>query len=196
MSSYKTLLDFIGYPESQNNYNRIVGLVHKVDYPRKPLTQMTIRQVLDWQDSIDPKYKSEAAGKYQIMEDTLRPTADTNLPKAAGLTMDSLFDEKGQDALAIALLRRRGLDRYLSGSLTAEAFANNLAKEWASLPQVSGPRKGFSVYAGDGLNKAHVTVDNFMAAVKSIRSAPLPTPPKPVRIKTWFERMLDSIFNK
>lgn len=164
-----TLRDFIAKHESGGDYNIVWGGIRKADYPPKPLIRMTIREVLAWQDRIDPKYRSEAAGKYQIMEDTLRP-----LWKEAGLTLDSLFDQKGQDALADALLRRRGLVKYLEGKISAETFANNLAHEWASLPMVTGPKKGRSVYAGDGLNAALVSVGPFMAEVVSLKSAPKP----------------------
>lgn len=167
--SIATLRDFIAKHESGGNYNIVWGGIRKADHPPKPLVKMTVREVLAWQDRIDPKYRSEAAGKYQIMEDTLRP-----LWKEAGLTLDSLFDEKGQDALADALLRRRGLVKYLEGKISAETFANNLAHEWASLPVVSGPGKGRSVYAGDGLNAALVKVEPFMAEVLSLKMATSP----------------------
>lgn len=160
----RPLLDFILWPESRGDYNVVWGGIGKRHKPPRPLTEMTIREVLDWQDSIDPFYLSEAAGGYQIMEDTLR-----GLYHSAGMTLDDLFDEEGQDRLALALLRRRGLDDFLAMRITGEKFANNLAKEWASLPVVSGPKKGRSYYSGDGLNKSHVSVNDFMAAVMAIR---------------------------
>ena len=172
--SIRNLLDFIAKPESGGDYNVVWGGIAKKDRPKKPLITMTIAQVLDWQDSIDARYPSEAAGKYQIMEDTLRP-----LPPSAGLLPSDLFNEVNQDKLATVLLKRRGLDKYLVGVVSAEEFANNLAHEWASLPMVSGPKKGRSVYAGDGLNKSHVSVDAFMAAVRAVKDAP-PLAPKPV----------------
>jgi hypothetical protein len=59
--------------------------------------------------------------------------------------------------------------------MTAEAFANSLAKEWASLPVVTGKKKGQSYYSGDGLNKALVNVEPFLAAVRAARDgAPAP----------------------
>jgi muramidase (phage lysozyme) len=160
--SIQTLLDFIAKPESGGDYNIVWGGIAARDRPKKPMVQMTIGEVLAWQDSIDAKYQSEAAGKYQIMEDTLR-----GLYAEAGMTLSHPFDEGGQDRLAVQLLRRRGLNEYLAGKITAVTFANNLAKEWASLPVVSGPKKGLSYYAGDGLNKSHVSVDAFLAAVEA-----------------------------
>jgi muramidase (phage lysozyme) len=125
---------------------------------------MTIQEVLDWQDSIDKLYMSEAAGKYQIMEDTLRP-----LYAKAGLKATDLFNEENQDKLAICLMKGRGLDLYLRGSIDEYAFCNNLAKEWASLPVVSGPKRGSSYYGGDGLNKALVAVEPFLEVVRNMK---------------------------
>jgi muramidase (phage lysozyme) len=189
--SIDALLDFIAKPESGGDLNIVWGGVKSQDRPRKPLVQMTVREVLAWQDSIDSRYQSEAAGKFQIMEDTLR-----GLWAEAGLTLDTLFDAKGQRALAVALLRRRGLDSYLAGNMTAETFANNLAKEWASLPVVTGPKAGRSYYSGDGLNKAHVSVQDFMDAVRKAKANGdlLVTPSipvaKPQSFWSWFFRLL------
>ena len=169
-----TLLDFIAKPESGGDPNIVWGGIKPKDRPKKPLVTMTIGEVLAWQDSIDARYQSEAAGAWQIMEDTLR-----TLPSAAGLTMMDLFSEANQRKLATVLLRRRGLDSYLAGTMTAEDFANFLAREWASLPMVSGPKRGRSYYSGDGLNKSHVSVDAFMAAVRAVKGAPA-LPSKPV----------------
>lgn len=171
--SVQILRDFIANPESGGDYNIVWGGIKAKDKPARQLVTMTIGEVLAWQDSIDARYQSEAAGKYQIMEDTLR-----GLYAEAGMKLSDLFDRSGQDRLATQLLRRRGLERYLAGEISAEKFANSLAREWASLPVVTGPNKGRSYYAGDGLNKSHVSVDAFLAAVRSVKSAPLS--PKPV----------------
>jgi muramidase (phage lysozyme) len=160
----KPLLDFIAQPESGGDYNIVWGGIRKADHPRAPLTSMSVGSVLDWQDSIDSKYMSEASGKYQIMEDTLR-----GLYKSAGMNRASKFDEVGQDRLGVALLNRRGYQSFLAGEMSVNQFANNLAKEWASLPLVTGRQKGRSFYAGDGLNKAHIKVPAFLSAVKASR---------------------------
>ena len=125
------------------------------DRPKK-LSAMTVARVLWWQDLIDPKYMSEAAGAYQIMEDTLR-----------GLNVDpkAVFDATTQDALALQLLDRRGWARCEAGKMTPEAFGNQLAMEWASLPVITGPKRGRSHYAGDGLNAAHETPQAVLVAI-------------------------------
>lgn len=178
IAQLKPLLDFIGWYESKNDYNIVWGGI-KAKHRPKLLTRMTIGQVLAWQDGIDPLYMSEAAGKYQIMEDTLR---ELYIP--AGLTSQHLFDEDNQDRLAVALLRRRGLDSYMNGTLSREKFANSLAKEWASLPVVTGPKYGKSYYAGDGLNKAHASVSGILTALDKLKAPTVgkpDTPPAPVK---------------
>lgn len=159
------LLAFIGKYESKNNPNAIWGGISKADYPSKPITQMTVGQVLAWQDSIDHKYMSEASGEWQFMEDTLRGLVGAGVVKTS-----AIFNKDTQVILATALLERRGLSKYLSGKITLETFANNIAKEWASMPVVSGKNRGRSYYAGDGLNKSHTPVEEYLEAVKSVRA--------------------------
>ena len=177
----KPLLDFIAQYESAGNYNIVWGGIKAQHKPPKPLTKMTIAEVLAWQDSIDPIYMSEAAGKYQIMEDTLR-----GLVGPAGMSMSDMFDQSGQDKLAYELLNRRGYYDYINGNITAEKFANSLAKEWASLPIVSGPRTGQSFYSGDGLNKSHVGADDFLNAVRAAKHGAEALP-------NWFDSVIVAI---
>ena len=173
----KQLLDFIAQPESGGDYNIVWGNIDQSHRPKRPLTEMTIRQVLAWQDGIDPLYRSEAAGKYQILEDTLR-----GLYRNAGLTLKSKFDEAGQDKLAEALLVRRGYNKYMAGKISSVQFANNLAKEWASLPVIGGPKHGMSYYGGDGLNKSHVSTEAFLVAVEAV-GPQSPTKPTIARVR-------------
>ena len=167
--SVEELQDFIAQPESRGDYNIVWGGIAAKDRPPKPLVKMTIGEVLDWQDRIDPFYMSEAAGKWQIMEDTLR-----GVYKSAGLTRADLYNEQNQRVLCTALMNRRGLQDYLSGEITGHKFGQSLSQEWASLPCIvkdreGRPATGQSYYAGDGLNKAHVTIDDFLAAVANAR---------------------------
>lgn len=174
-SSLAPLLDFIGNKESKG-YDDISGLVSRSRYPDKPLTRMTIKEVLDWQQSIDSFQLSEAAGRYQIMEDTLRgydndrtTSGGKSLYERAGLSSGDLFSPENQDKMAIVLLEGRGIKKFLNGEITREQFANNLANEWASLPMVSGPNAGRSVYAGDRAgNRALTTVQEFLNAIDAV----------------------------
>ncbi|MCV2870621.1 hypothetical protein OEW28_18570 [Defluviimonas sp. WL0002] len=189
---------YIRRHEAPKGYNQVYGGIKAKDLPPRPLTQMKVREVLAWQDRIDARYPSEAAGAYQIMEDTLR--AMVSHGKA---DPDALFDARTQDALADELMRGRGLDSYLSGKWSAERFCNALAMEWASLPVVTPVERvkrnaagkvvkkwtvpaGASYYSGDGLNKALTSTDEFLRVVRAIRETrpnivptPQAAPPRP-----------------
>ncbi len=159
------LLKYIRTHEARGSYDTIWGGISKRDYPSRPVTEMSVQAVLDWQDSIDVKYMSEAVGGYQFLEDTLRRSVG---PKS-GVGPKDKFNAETQDKLAVYLLKQRGLNQYLRGEKTAEEFANSLAHEWASLPLVSGPKKGRGVYDDDGLNKAQKDVEGFLAAVRAVK---------------------------
>lgn len=169
----KPLLDYIAKHESAGDYNAVWGKIERRHRPPRKLTAMTVGEVLSWQDSIDPLYMSEAAGRYQFLEDTLR-----DIYGPAGVKLEDLFNDWAQDRLALHLLRRRGLKAYLRGEITPETFCTNLAHEWASLPYVTGSKKGQSAYGGDGLNKAHADPDEFLRVVCDLTGAP-PARPSP-----------------
>ena len=161
----KTLLDFIGEAESNGDYEIVWRGIKKQKHPAK-LTDITVGEVLEWQEKMRKiGARSTAAGKYQIIYKTLQGTI-----RDAGVSLDDKFSPEAQDKLAIALLKRRGLDTYIAGRISAETFADRIAKEWASLPVVTGLRKGRSYYGGDGLNKSLVSVDAFLDAVRSVRA--------------------------
>jgi muramidase (phage lysozyme) len=175
-SALTPLLDLIGKAEGAG-YDTIVGFVKRADYPSKPITQMTIGELLSWQESIDAKYNSEAVGRYQIMEDTLRgfnndrasSSGNLSLYERAGLTLNSLFSPSNQDLMAIELLKYRGLNRFLSDSLTDKQFGDNLSYEWASLPVMIGPRAGQGRYTGQGGKIRIQEVTDALAKVKNFR---------------------------
>lgn len=180
MQNVLSLLDFISGPESNGNYNAYSS---NANNQAVRLTDMTIREVLAWQDGYSSRGSaSTAAGRYQIIKKTLG-----SIYQAAGLSLDDQFSEANQDRLGYALLQGRGLDDYLNGSLSIEAFGNNLAREWAGLPVVAGAGAGRSYYDGDGLNASGVTVDDTLAAIRgmgprgTVTQASLPnlTPPSP-----------------
>ncbi len=163
-----TLLNLIGGVEAPQGYDQVYGGIRSADQPPKPLTSMTVNEVLAWQDSIDARYPSEAAGRYQVMEDTLR-----GLVRSGQVSGNARFDRNTQDNIAVTLMKRRGLDDYQTGRISADKFAQKLSQEWASLPAITVDKKGRSAtgqsyYAGDGLNRSHVTIDTILSAVRSI----------------------------
>lgn len=134
--------------------------------PPKPVSQMTVREVADWQRrSVDAGSKSSAVGGYQIISSTFNGVVDE-----LGLTGDEVFDQSLQDRMGMHLLARRGYNDWVSGKITDTQFANNLSGEWAGLPMVSGKKAGKSRYAGDGLNAATVSTANVLEALTASRN--------------------------
>jgi muramidase (phage lysozyme) len=146
------LLDYIGKKESNGNYNILVG-----GKTNPELSGMTIEEVMQFQKQmIANGHESTAVGKYQIINGTL-----SGLVKQGFASLDDKFDAATQDKLAVGLLKRRGLDNYMSGKMDANTFADKLSMEWASLPYNTGA----SYYAGVGSNKSGDTRDKFMSSV-------------------------------
>jgi len=154
------LLDLVGSAESGvAGYNQVWG-----GRSRTPIVDMTVDEALAYQDTIKASGSpSTAIGKYQFLQKTL-----TGLKKELKLTGEEKMTPELQDKLAVHLMRRRGLDRYLGGEISKDQFVNRLAQEWAGLPTTAGS----SYYAGDGLNKANVPLDAFMAAVTDLATDP------------------------
>lgn len=157
-----SILNLIGMAEAPGGYDTVYA-GSKVRPPR-PITQMTVGQVMDWQrQSINAGSVSSAAGRYQIIYKTLR-----SLVSRGVLYRGELFSASAQDRAATALMRGRGLDGYQSGQLSLEDFANNLAREWAGLPVVSGASAGRSYYDGYAGNSATVSADQVRAALRTV----------------------------
>ena len=145
---YRPLLNLIGFTEGTDKgdgYNETLGYgimldgrVSKGKGTDVVLTRMTLDQVDRLQSRMlkDPdnrRLNSSAAGRYQIVRTTRRA-----IEKTLGLSGSELFDADMQDRMACFLLGQRGVDKYLAGRLSEDTLINNLAKEWASLPTVSG----------------------------------------------------------
>lgn len=148
------LLNLIGQGESGNNYNAVFGnAASEVD-----LGQMTLEQVMEAQaKAVAAGSPSSAIGKYQILRQT-----HEQLRQELGLTGKEKYTPRLQDTMALALLQRRGYDKWKSGALSTAQFARRLSQEWAALPN---PETGNSYYQGDGLNKARVSPKQVYAAL-------------------------------
>lgn len=120
------------------------------------LTELSVAEVM----ALQPRFVSlnrarggranegGAVGRYQIVTKTLR-----GLVSEMGLSGSETFSPQLQDQMAIHLLKRRGLDSFKEGKISASQFQNNLSMEWAGLPNVSG----LSSYQGVGSNKATIS---------------------------------------
>lgn len=161
-ASYRPLLGLIADAESKGNYNAYFGNAHnrKINF-----TKMSISEVMQWQkDYVAQGSPSSAVGRYQIIDSTL-----AGLVEEFEIDTSQKFDKATQDKMAIALLERRGSIAYVNNQLNSQEFASNLAKEWASLPKVTGKNPDASYYAGDGLNKSLVDRHEVLGAIESIQ---------------------------
>lgn len=161
-SGLSPLLDLIGRAEAPQGYDQVFGGSRLA--PPRPITTMTVAEVLAWQDrSVAAGSASSAAGRYQIIRKTLR-----DIVRAGVLSPNETFSPAAQDRAAEYLLKRRGLDDYRAGRISRDRFGDRLAQEWAGLPVVTGPRAGNSYYAGDGLNSATVGVSDLLTALERL----------------------------
>lgn len=179
------LLDFIRETEvgrsDRASYDVIYG--HNQDKLSKPITSMTIGDLIDMQASFTKKYRSSASGGYQFMRATLQ-----DLARELGLRGTQIFDPNLQDRLAYHLLKRRGYADYMAGKISRTEFGKRLAQEWASFPVLASTHngnrtvgRGQSYYAGDGLNKALISPEKFEAVLDRVKAAgnglsPAPSP--------------------
>lgn len=162
-SSYRPLLELIARVESRDNYNAYYG---SPDNDSIRFTEMTIDEVLAWQSHyIASGSPSDAVGRYQIISITL-----ADLVNQLSIEKSKRFDAEMQDQLAFALLERRGGSDLVNKRLSHKQFAQNLAKEWAALPKMSGSNPEDSYYQADGLNKSLVGQDEVIEAVKLVRA--------------------------
>ena len=158
------ILNFIAIPESRGSYETISSFKERL-LPKR-ITKMTVDELLADMQTWRKKYGtlSSAAGRYQIIYKTL-----LNLKQVMNLTGTEKFTPNLQDRMGMQLLRFRGYDAFMSGQMSLQQFAKNLAQEWASLPVLTGTKnykgvnikRGTSYYAGDGLNSHGVSADNF-----------------------------------
>lgn len=164
------LLDFIGGIEAPRGYDVIYG--NNQDKLPKPITQMTLGELVDAQASFTKRFKSSASGRYQFMRATLQ-----DLSRELGLRGTQKFDKDLQDRLGFHLLKRRGYDDYVAGRITRTEFGKRLAQEWASLPVLAATKgkhrdlkRGQSYYAGDALNKSLVSPAKVEAVLNKVKT--------------------------
>lgn len=131
------IFDLLGHTEGtdkRRGYNETLayGLLTNGDVNLQAMTLLQIdnlqTQMLDHPKN---KWNSSALGRYQIVRKTLRVLR-------AGISQSSLFTADLQDLFALKLLVGRGLLKWLEGRITTTTFINELAKEWASVPNASG----------------------------------------------------------
>jgi len=186
-ASAASLLAFVRRTETgrqdDSAYDTIYG--HNERHLPKPLTSMTLDEVIALGPSWTKAYKSSAAGAYQFMNATLK-----DLKAMLGLLGNERMTPAFQDRLGFALLKRRGFEGYMAGTIALNTFGLGLSKEWASFPVLTVTKgahrtvqRGETFYAGDKLNKALVKPEAVEAVLLQMKTgiAPSPAPAAPKR---------------
>ena len=142
---------------------KVIGSGNSEKIIKKKLTDMTIGEIMSKAakptDSADKRRDLGlifAAGRYQIIPDTLKGLVD-----AGKASKDEKFTPEVQDRLGMELIKQTGALRMASEGKFADA-QNALAKTWAGIPLATDvtdkkgnlKKAGESYYAGPG-NKSH-----------------------------------------
>ena len=170
------ILDVIGFAEGAGYNTPYNGSnITPVQLYGKQLSELTLDEVFTWQAaSVNAGSASSAAGKYQIINKTLKGLVDG----AGVVSREDKFSPANQDKLCRKLLQQRGVDGFMAGSKSEASFCLAMAQEWASLPVIQrtqGQKRkvnpGESYYAGDGLNKSRIAPIQLIAAVREVKKS-------------------------
>ena len=170
------ILDVIGFAEGAGYNTPYNGSnITPVQLYGKQLSELTLDEVFTWQAaSVNAGSASSAAGKYQIINKTLKGLVDG----AGVVSREDKFSPANQDKLCRKLLQQRGVDGFMAGSKSEASFCLAMAQEWASLPVIErtqGQKRkvdpGESYYAGDGLNKSRIAPIQLIAAVREVKKS-------------------------
>lgn len=109
------------------------GLVYGGVETHAPLTDMTIREVVEYQSTMLQKgHPTTAVGAYQMVTGTLQAAM-----KRMGFTPDTKFTPAVQDALAMDLVYNRLAKATKNGVVSTKDFVNQLKSEWNAFNKTS-----------------------------------------------------------
>ena len=165
----KGVLDLLSAVESvKGQYEAVNGTSSGLK-----VTDLTLQDIADYKHIDKNKSGSGAAGRYQHM-----PQFIVARGKRFGYSADTKFTEKVQDEMTIKMMKAdHGLDKFLSGQMSAEDFAAKLSATWRGLPQ--GPKNANSLGgdkdmtyqdSGAGRNAAHKTWADTVKILKGVQS--------------------------
>ena len=152
-----------------------------------PLPKPTSDRVIDDLRDLRSLTSDEKGGAQRVawgpVWRTAREWYADKLKRELGLSGAQVLDPDLQDRLAYHLLKRRGYEAFIAGTITNTEFGKRLAMEWASLPVLAGTQgahrrlsRGQSYYAGDKLNKALVPPETVEAVIAEARAIATSTP--------------------
>ncbi|WP_170565635.1 hypothetical protein [Ruegeria atlantica] len=175
-----TFIRALEAPRGYADYERRISLP-----PPKPLTAMTVGEVLDWQLRVRRSgAPSSAAGGYQIIYPTL-----SRLVRRHGVARTSRFDAKTQDRLARLLIAECG---GKGPKRNHPRYGNCLAGIWAALPLTQGAGKGRSAHHGVAGNRALTTPETMLTLLAGHPVTIGPQAPDPAKALARIGHALDT----
>lgn len=122
--------------------------------PSKPITEMTLKEVFDFQKKLINKTKGKvpgttkgtsAVGKYQVIKTSLFGNGTPEKPMKnswadkLNLTADTKYTPEVQEAIGRLALKEAGYDNWLKGNKSTENLFKGISNIWAS---VEGSKAG------------------------------------------------------
>ena len=144
------------YNAANNGWAMDLGKHGLSNYFGRDCSDVTIGEVMLAQD----QRRLHAVGRYQIIGTTMRAAV-----RWASLSGADLFTPENQDKLFLALIKhkRPGVWSYISGNGSAHHAANDLAREWSSMPAPWGG----SYYSGG--DRAHVSRARVLSTLEQVK---------------------------
>lgn len=134
----------------------------------KPLSELTVGEIMDMQSGGAGQRKLFAVGKYQFIPNTLSEAV-----RYTGVDRNAKFDAATQEKLfeyTISSRKRPALDAYLSGkSNDRESALRDLAREFASIPGPNGRGMYDNDRAGNRASGGMEKVDRVLRMLSEAR---------------------------
>ena len=146
----RDMLDLIGSLEAPEGYDQVYGGVKLA--PPRPITSMTVQEVMTWQRQATKTAVSSAAGRYQVIRETLN-----GVVKQGVVSLNERYTPAVQDRIGAYLLAQTG---YRDGD-SSNKVLNRVSDVWAALPRVSGAGAGVSTYEGYAGNHALLDAQSY-----------------------------------
>lgn len=166
----------IGAESKNQTYNSLNYEVPSTFNAPEDLTSMTFAEVKSLQKDMlaaqagkPASRRSTAIGAFQMTANTLAMAQ-----QLADIPDDALFNEENQQKAAYALAQNRANQSIdpTTGQIDVDAFANNLANEWAGFENSTGK----SAYAGVGKNSANTAFSDVKSIAQSLVDTGAVTP--------------------
>ena len=150
-------LELLGEVEGPGGYDTVT--YHTSIDPPKPLTRMTIDEVIAFQRKVRASgSRSSAVGRFQFIMSTLIELVDE-----MDIDRNRRFTPDVQDMLARTLMDR--CDFYDVEQEDSAEVADCLARFWAALPVATGENAGRSRYQGYEGNRSLVSKRTVLAVL-------------------------------